>query len=108
MFRRILQAVSLALVVAAPLSASAASTTGVAEVVAVESSRVTDIVLLGRGFDAGLRQGMMCRLTRGTTEIAEVLLVELRSTCSAALIVRLAPRQSIRPGDMAAIKVIKS
>ena len=45
---------------------------------------------------------------RSTTEIAEVLLVELRPTCSAALIVNVAPKQSIRAGDIASIKVLKS
>ena len=80
----------------------------VASVVAVEPSRVADLVLLSGGFDAGLRQGMVCRVTRGTTEIAEVLLVELRPSCSAALILNVAPKQSIRAGDLAAIKVLKS
>ena len=70
--------------------------------------RVADLVLLGGGFDAGLRQGMVCRVTRGATEIAEVLLVELRPTCSAALILNLAPKQSIHAGDLARIKVLKT
>ena len=82
--------------------------TPVAAVVAVESTRVADLVMLSGGFDAGLRQGMVCRVTRGTTEIAEVLLVELRPSCSAALILNVAPKQSIRVGDLAAIKVLKS
>jgi hypothetical protein len=51
---------------------------------------------------------MVCRVTRGATEIAEVLLVELRPTCSAALIVSVVPKQSIRAGDIASIKVLKS
>ena len=79
-----------------------------AAVVEVLPARVADLVLLGRGFDAGLREGMVCRITRGTTEIAEVLLVELRPTCSAALILSLAPQQSIRAGDLATVKVLKS
>ena len=79
-----------------------------AAVVSVQPTRIADLVMLNGGFDAGLRQGMICRVTRGTTEVAEVLLVELRPTCSAALIVSVAPRQSIRAGDTAAIKVLKS
>ena len=79
-----------------------------AAVVAIQPTRVADLVLLSNGFDAGLRQGMICRLTRGTTEIAEVLLVELRPTCSAALILSVAPKQSIRAGDVASIKVLKT
>lgn len=79
-----------------------------AAVVGIESTRVADVVLLGNGFNAGLRQGMVCRITRGGAEIAEVLLVEVRPTCGAALIVSVAPKQSIRPGDLAAVKVLKS
>jgi hypothetical protein len=108
MLRRILQAISLALVAASPFPAQAAPAAGAAGVVAVQPTRVADLVLLGGGFDAGLRQGMVCRITRGPAEIAEVLLVELRPTCSAALILSVAPRQSIRAGDVASIKVLKS
>jgi len=108
MLRRLLQSSLLALVAATPFMARAASASGSAEVVAVQPARVADLVLLGGGFDAGLRQGMVCRVTRGTTEVAEVLLVELRPTCSAALILNLAPNQSIRAGDLARIKVLKT
>ncbi len=79
-----------------------------AAVVAVEPTRVADLVLLSDGFNAGLRQGMICRVTRGATEIAEVLLVELRPAASAALIVSVVSGQSIRAGDVASIKVLKS
>lgn len=79
-----------------------------AAVVAVESTRVADVVLLGHGLNAGLRQGMVCRVTRGTTEIGEILLVDLRPTCSAALILSVTPKQSIRSGDLAAAKILKS
>jgi hypothetical protein len=51
---------------------------------------------------------MMCRVTRGGAEIAEVVLVELRPTCSSALIVHLAAGQSIRAGDTASVKVLKT
>ncbi|HVS51422.1 MAG TPA: hypothetical protein VHD62_03625 [Opitutaceae bacterium] len=66
------------------------------------------MVLLDHGFDAGLRQGMVCRVTRGPTEVAEVLLVDLRPTCAAALITNLAPKQSIHAGDLASIKILKT
>ena len=79
-----------------------------AAVATIEQTRVADLVMLDRGFNAGLRQGMVCRVTRGTTEIAEVLLVELRPTCSAALILNVAPKHSIRAGDVASIKILKT
>jgi hypothetical protein len=106
--RRLLLVSSLASLAFAPISARAAAGAPVTSVVAVQSVRIADLVLLGRGFDAGLRQGMICRITRGAVEIGEVVLVELRPACSAALIVSVAPRQAIRPGDLAAIKVLKS
>jgi hypothetical protein len=79
-----------------------------AAVVGIEPTRVADLVLLQGGFDVGFRQGMVCRVKRGATDIAEVLLVELRPTCSAALILSVAPKQSIRTGDVASIKVLKT
>jgi hypothetical protein len=87
---------------------SSSSAAPVASVVALEPTRVADLVLLQGGFDAGLRQGMVCRVTRGALEIAEILLVELRPTCSAALILNIAAKQSIHPGDVARIKVLKT
>ncbi|MDO8543950.1 MAG: hypothetical protein Q7S40_26200 [Opitutaceae bacterium] len=88
-----------------PLAIAAAPS---ATVATIESTRVADLVLLRGGFDAGLRAGMVCRISRGTTDIAEVLVVELRPACSAALILTLVPKQSIRPGDTASVKVLKS
>ena len=107
MLRR-LQFALLALVVALPFSARASTGVGAAEVLAVQPTRVADLVVLRGGFDVGLRQGMVCRITRGTAAIAEVLLVELRPSCSAALILSVTPNQSIRAGDVAAIKVLKT
>ena len=79
-----------------------------ATVAAIQPTRVADLVLLDGGFDAGLRQGMVCRVTRGATEIGEILLVELRPTCSAALILGLAPKQTLRAGDTASVKLLKT
>lgn len=79
-----------------------------ATVARIQPTRIADLILLDHGFNAGLREGMVCKITRGTAEIAEVLLVELRPTCSAALILNLAPRQAIRAGDVATIKILKT
>lgn len=108
MFRSHSILLALALFAATPFQALAARGVATAEVVAVHPTELADLVMLGSGFDAGLRQGMVCRVTRGGAEIAEVLLVDLRRTCSAALILHVAPRQTIRTGDIATIKVIKS
>ena len=109
MLRRFLHLSLLALVAAAPISVRAAvvRSVGSAEVVAVQPTRVADLVLLGRGFDAGLRTGMVCRITRADAPVAEVILVELRPTCAAALILDLAPGQAVRSGDLATVKTLK-
>ena len=108
MFHRFIFACLLALVAAVPISVRAVVAPGSAGVVAVQPTPTADLVLLNRGFDAGLRQGMVCRVTRAGREIAEVLLVEIRPSSSAALISSVAPSHSIRPGDVANIKVLKS
>ena len=109
MLRCLLQSSLVALVAATPFTARAASAaSGALEVIVVQPTRVADLVLLSHGFDAGLRQGMVCRVTRERANIAEILLVEVRPTCSAALITSLAPKQSIHAGDLAGIKILKT
>jgi hypothetical protein len=108
MLRRLFQLGLLAIVALAPFSVRAATMHGSVGVVAVQSTRVADLVLLGRGLDAGLRQGMVFRVTREGAEIAEVVLVESRLTASAALIVSLAPGRSIQIGDLASVKILKA
>lgn len=92
---------------AALLGGTALAATNIA-VAGVQPTRVADLVLLDAGFDAGLRQGMVCRVTRGGLEVAEVLLVDLRPAHSAALILNLAPRQAIRAGDSVRVKLLKT
>jgi hypothetical protein len=106
--RRHFQAFLLALLAAAPFSVRAASTSAAASVVTVQPTRVADLIILDHGFNAGLRQGMVCRVMRGSSEVAEILLVDLRPTCSAALILNVAAKQSIRAGDTAAVKILKT
>ncbi len=77
---------------------------GPAQVVAVQAARPADLVVLGGGFSTGLRQGMVCRVTRGNADVAEIILVDLRSNAATALILNLAPGQRIQPGDIAAVK----
>ncbi len=99
------------LAMALPARAELVSVTrsvGAAPVLAVPSTRVADLVILGAGFGANLRPGMHCRVTRGSTDIAEILLVELRPAASAALILSCAAGQSIRPGDLATVIAFKS
>ncbi|MCS6244568.1 MAG: hypothetical protein H2172_12010 [Opitutus sp.] len=76
-------------------------------VVAVEPTRIADVVLLGAGFETGLRQGMVFSIMRSGVKIAEVVLVELRPRASAAIIIHLLPGQTIRSGDTANVKTLK-
>jgi hypothetical protein len=108
MSRRLVHALLFAVAAAAPFPVWAAASASLASVVAVEPARAADLVLLDAGFSAGLRQGMVCRVTRAGLEVAELLLVEIRPQHSAALIVGLAPRQAIRAGDAVHIKLLKS
>ncbi len=96
-----------ALAVGCSSIALAATAAPAARVAAVEATRVADLVMLDGGFNASLRQGMVCRIVRGTADVAEVLVVEVRPNCCAALILSVAPKQSIRAGDLAAVKVHK-
>jgi len=108
MFRCSLNLLALTLLVFTPFAGYSASVSPTIEVAAIHPTRVADLVMLNRGYDAGLRQGMVCRVTRGQAEVAEVVLVDLRPQSSVALILRMADNDSIRARDLVAIKVFKS
>lgn len=99
---------ALALLLFTPFAGYSAAAAPVIEVAAIQQSRVADLVILNRGYDAGLRQGMVCRVTRGQAEVAEVILVDLRPHSSVALILKMAATDSIRARDLVAVKVFKS
>ncbi|MEY2879281.1 MAG: hypothetical protein RLZZ15_1661 [Verrucomicrobiota bacterium] len=98
-------ATACGLMLAAPTSLSAAP---LANVAAIRATGAADLVLLDHGFDAGLRQGMVCRVTRARAEIAEIVVVGVRENCGAALITSLSPKQSIRAGDLVGVKILKT
>ncbi|MEN9636369.1 MAG: hypothetical protein RL077_4773 [Verrucomicrobiota bacterium] len=78
------------------------------DVAAVHSSRLADLVIIRQGYNSGLRQGMVCSVKRGRTEIAEVLVVGLRPDTSAAVILSVSPNQSIHLDDVIAVKILKT
>jgi hypothetical protein len=99
------------LALAALVSASLAQDTGVApaaRVRDVQSANAADLVVLEGGFDHGLRQGMICRIGRGGIEVADAVLVEVRPAHSTALLLGVTPGQSVRAGDLARVKTLKS
>ena len=104
---RALCVVALAAVLGLVSTSSEMAAAPALAVTSIQSTRVADLVVLGRGFDAGLREGMVCRVTRDGLEIAEVQLVGLRPDSAAALILSLAPAQAIRAGDCVTVKTLK-
>jgi hypothetical protein len=77
-----------------------------ARVAAIQPAGPTDLVLIGRGHQAGFRAGMSCEVSRAGRTVAEIVLVDLRAHAAAGLITRLAdPGEFIRPGDTVALKL---
>ena len=101
---RVVSSSLFALALVSPLAAQTMSSAGSTDVGAVQATRVTDLVLLRAGFNAGLRQGMVCQVTRGDELIADVLVVDLRPTCATALILG---GQQIQLGDRVTVKTVK-
>lgn len=81
---------------------------GQARVTQVVSASSADIVVLDAGYEAGLRQGMICSVTRGSEKLGELVLVELRPSVASALIVNLTPDRSLQLGDTVLVKTVSS
>lgn len=73
----------------------------------IYEARHADLVLVEGGFDSGFRTGMVCRVVDGETNVGEVMLVEVRGNCAAALILQLEAGQVIQPGHSVRIKTVK-
>jgi hypothetical protein len=69
---------------------------------------VADLVVLDAGLEAGLRQGMICIVTRGGEKIGELQLVDLRPQASNAVILDIKAGQSLLKGDQVAVKTVSS
>ena len=81
---------------------------GEARIAHIATSPTADLVVLDEGFGVGLRTGMVCRVTRGETKIAELLLVDLRFHAAIALILDLTDSISLQSGDVVAVKTVSS
>ncbi len=79
---------------------------GTARITRVASLPAADLVVLDTGFEAGLRQGMVCTVTREGANMGELLLVDLRPRAASALILDLPSGQSLQPGDLVAVKTV--
>lgn len=74
-----------------------------ATVVKDHVSRQADLVELDVGSEAGLRLGMRGTVVRKSVTIATLIVVELRSSASIALIEVLSPDVSLHTGDQVLI-----
>lgn len=84
------------------------STDDRARVIGVHRGESADLVLVVGGFDFGLRQGMLCSVSRDGLNLAEVLITEARASHCSALIVKCHPNRAIRKGDSVSVKSSKT
>lgn len=83
-------------------------TTNTAIVAEVMPALAADVVLLDGGLEQGLRLGMVCRVSRGSNDVGELIIIESRSDRSAGLILELVEETIIQAGDIARIKTLQN
>ncbi|TAG28818.1 MAG: hypothetical protein EAZ36_05370 [Verrucomicrobia bacterium] len=81
---------------------------GEARIVRIAPLPQADLIVLNAGFDAGFRQGMVCSVARSGEKVGELILVDLSSRQSTALILDLTSREGLQPGDAVAVKTVSS
>lgn len=74
---------------------------GRAEVAEVRAGAHADLVVLAGGHAQGLRPGMVCAVGRPGRAVARVVVAESRETRAVALVLAVAPGESILAGDIA-------
>jgi hypothetical protein len=79
-----------------------------AKLVAVDSLPSADIVFLGGGLRDGLQAGMVCEVSRGQQLSGQIIIIEVSSTQSAALITTLQQHSTLQAGDIARVQTIKN
>ena len=79
-----------------------------ATVSTVVPALAADLVILDGGLEQGMRFGMVCRVSRGTLPIGELIIIESRSDRSAALIIELVDDSTIQAGDIARVKTLQN
>ncbi len=88
------------------LGAAESSSLGMAEadgkalVVAIQTSRATDLVILSGGYDRGFRPGAVCTVSHDGKPFGSVVIAEANRTRAVALILNLDAQSLIRPGDL--------
>lgn len=72
---------------------------GFAVVQSVMAGSSADLVLLAGGLSAGYRSGMVAKVERESAPIGQILIVEATADQAVALILELAPGQTIQSED---------
>jgi hypothetical protein len=81
---------------------------GTAQISRVAALPNADLVVIDAGFEAGLREGMVCTVFRAGESIGQLLLVDLRPRSATALILDLTSGRSLQSGDSVAVKTVSS
>jgi hypothetical protein len=81
---------------------------GEARIVRIEATPAADLVVLDAGYEAGLRQSMVCQVSRSGESLGKLLLVELRSKSATALILNLTTVRSLLSGDAVAVQTVST
>ena len=79
-----------------------------ATVSVIDANLAADLVILDGGLEQGLRLGMVCLVERGSKSIGELIIIESKSDCSAALILNLTDNLLIQSGDRARVKTFQN
>ena len=81
---------------------------GKAQISHIAQLPAADLVILDNGFEAGLRQGMVCSVFRSGENVGQLLLVDLRDRNASALILDFTPGRSLQIGDTVAVKTVSA
>lgn len=81
---------------------------GEARIVKIEKTSVADLVVLDAGYEAGLRQSMVCQVTRSGEALGRLLLVELRAQAATALILNINTGRSLLSGDSVTVQTVST
>lgn len=81
---------------------------GEARIVHIEVMPSADLVVLDAGYEAGLRQSMICQVSRSGESVGKLLLVQLRQKSSIALILNLTSGRSLHNGDTVAVQTVST
>ena len=79
-----------------------------AKIVRIEALPAADLVVLDAGYEAGLRQSMVCKVSRGGEFLGELLLVELRPRAATALILHRTTGRTLQSGDTVAVQTVST